>query len=396
MKLLHYHIFTKKTNTLLFVAFIFLVFASIAFSIAVLTTDYVGASNEDNVSGFAWSDNIGWISFNCNDTSSCDSVNYGVSVSELGILAGFAWSDNIGWISFNENDLKNCPEEPCKASFVEGSLFGWARVLSHGGGWDGWISLSGVDPSYGVIINNENKFEGFSWGADVVGWLQFNLPFGFDGVGIDVLQEEDPPPADVKECQDTIDNDGDGKIDALDPGCWTNPNFSNTYNPLDDDEFNILQPTLFATPGTIIEGETVTISWECFNSESSQGVNFSTSGLVSGVANDSPPEDVIYKVVCSNGGESSVSVIVLHPQIFIGANPSLIQPNNESIISWSSTNVESCTVEGPDGLFGEGFSGSQSTGALINQSIYTLTCETLIDDMQMSVIVNVLPEFGEI
>lgn len=435
MKLLHYHIFTKKTNATLFTVFVFLVFISIAFSITVLTTDNVGASNEDDISGFAWSDNIGWISFNCTDTSSCSNVNYGVSISDVGVLAGFAWSDNIGWISFNENDLENCPEEPCRALFDSVGFSGWARALSHGGGWDGWVSLSGVDPSYGIIINNENKFEGFAWGAGIVGWLQFNLPLGFDGVEINESQED---PSSIEECQDTADNDEDGridandpgcwtdptdsstynpfdnnesdepqcadnfdndadnKIDALDPGCWTNPNFSNTYNPLDDDEFNILQPTLFATPGTIVEGEIVTISWECFNSESSQGVNFSTDSLVSGVTSGSPLEDVIYKVVCSNGGESSVSVTVLHPQIFIEANPSLVQPNNESIISWSSTNVESCIVEGPDGLFGEGFSGSQSTGALINQSVYTLTCETLVDDMQMSVIVNVLPEFGEI
>jgi hypothetical protein len=36
------------------------------------------------------------------------------------------------------------------------------------------------------------------------------------------------------ECSDVGDNDGDGKIDAKDPGCLSGP--GGTYNPLDDDE----------------------------------------------------------------------------------------------------------------------------------------------------------------
>ena len=42
------------------------------------------------------------------------------------------------------------------------------------------------------------------------------------------------PCATPPQCSDTTDNDGDGKIDANDPGCLSGP--GNTYNPLDDDE----------------------------------------------------------------------------------------------------------------------------------------------------------------
>lgn len=38
------------------------------------------------------------------------------------------------------------------------------------------------------------------------------------------------------QCSDTFDNDGDGRIDAQDPGCLSGPN--NTFNPNDDDERN--------------------------------------------------------------------------------------------------------------------------------------------------------------
>jgi LPXTG-motif cell wall-anchored protein len=40
------------------------------------------------------------------------------------------------------------------------------------------------------------------------------------------------------QCSDKIDNDGDGVIDANDPGCHTGNNINNKYNPNDDDESN--------------------------------------------------------------------------------------------------------------------------------------------------------------
>jgi hypothetical protein len=46
--------------------------------------------------------------------------------------------------------------------------------------------------------------------------------------------------ADVPECSDTVDNDGDGVIDAQDPGCHTDGDATNaaSYDPTDDDEAN--------------------------------------------------------------------------------------------------------------------------------------------------------------
>lgn len=58
--------------------------------------------NDDigNLSGWAWNDNIGWISFDCQNTGSCASTNYKVTIS-AGEFNGWAWNDAIGWISFN-------------------------------------------------------------------------------------------------------------------------------------------------------------------------------------------------------------------------------------------------------------------------------------------------------
>jgi len=116
---------------------------------------------------------------------------YGVKVdSATGYLSGYAWSEHIGWISFNSADLTGCPSGACEAKVDltptgtvcggAGWVCGWARVLVDGGGWDGWIKLRGTatDGSpYGVWLDTSispHEFRNFAWGSDVVGWISFN------------------------------------------------------------------------------------------------------------------------------------------------------------------------------------------------------------------------------
>ena len=74
-----------------------------------------------------------------------------------------------------------------------GTLSGWARFCSpasspdscsgfsqndQNGGWDGWLSLSGTSPNYGVSITN-NVLSGYAWGGNdnnknIVGWLDMS------------------------------------------------------------------------------------------------------------------------------------------------------------------------------------------------------------------------------
>lgn len=142
----------------------------------------VFADSSKNVSGFAWSENIGWISFN--NSSGGGTVDYGVSIEEDGEISGYAWSENIGWITFNELDLAGCPSAPCRAwvDMVCPSgqciVNGWAKVLADGGGWDGWIKLGGTaqDGSpYPLYIDAQTgDFHGWAWSDMVVGWISFN------------------------------------------------------------------------------------------------------------------------------------------------------------------------------------------------------------------------------
>lgn len=127
---------------------------------------------DHNVAGWAWSENIGWVSYSCKN---CDQDNngyvdsagncggdnastlchdYGVDLDEnSGVLSGEAWSSNVGWISFNYSRTGAPPASPdysaggyiamMSTSTYEAS--GWMRALcassTNSGDWDGWIKL---------------------------------------------------------------------------------------------------------------------------------------------------------------------------------------------------------------------------------------------------------------
>lgn len=130
------------------------------------------------ITGWAWSDTIGWIDLNCSNDSSCATSNYGLSIAGDGTLSGYAWSDNVGWVSANAADLSGCPTAPCTARMSGSTMAGWLKALSandsQSGGWDGFVSLSGSNPSYGPTLDT-GIFSGFSWGDTNIGWVDWSL-----------------------------------------------------------------------------------------------------------------------------------------------------------------------------------------------------------------------------
>ncbi len=67
--------------------------------------DYKVFSDVDgNLTGWAWSENFGWISFNCETDNTCSLIDddYKVTIDQdNGEFDGYAYSENIGWTSFN-------------------------------------------------------------------------------------------------------------------------------------------------------------------------------------------------------------------------------------------------------------------------------------------------------
>jgi|GEM_PF-3141702 len=186
----------------------------------------VYGAEADRFSGWAWSENIGWISFNCSNTSSCATVDYGVTSSgnsAVQPLSGWAWAPNIGWIDFSQGSLVAAnrsmtgealahvtiaepfcnPSDPFQtnASGAIGPTGGAFTCTdsSEDDAWDGVISLSsGTGITYAPIADaTDDSADGwnwpdtqfylmddFAWGGDVVGWTKFSCQDS-DGAGPD-------------------------------------------------------------------------------------------------------------------------------------------------------------------------------------------------------------------
>ena len=129
------------------------------------------------LTGYAFGENIGWVSLNCSNDSSCATVDYKVSNDGSGILSGYAYGENVGWIKF--------------------------------------------DPSNGgVSINSSGEFSGQAYGENI-GWLIFNCSTTSSCATVDYKVSTDYRPSNSRPiCNNTLDDDGDGKTDyPSDPGC---------------------------------------------------------------------------------------------------------------------------------------------------------------------------------
>ncbi len=170
----------------------------IAVTICVMAVSAQTTGN--NLHGWAWSSNIGWISFNSTDSGASGGSAYAVTVNNSGNFSGYAWSPSIGWISFNAADLSAAPAcqgsatvTPAMVSTTTGAVTGWVRAVAGKGtagypsgisAWDGCIQLSDstgptdtqlfptgvISGTKGVTYNPATgQFRGYAWGGTNVG-----------------------------------------------------------------------------------------------------------------------------------------------------------------------------------------------------------------------------------
>jgi hypothetical protein len=196
--------FFKKVSLAVSLSILALLTASFLFIADPSQNETAQASEAQNVIGHAWSENVGWVSFNCmnqhqlcanNRTvlcsldsdciaagvggtcmNECSTSNYGVNVSESGgPFSGYAWSSNVGWIDFAPvGPYPSTPSTAATYNAGTGVVTGWAKIVNLGD--DGWLKLSGTWTS-GVAINSLT-FTGWAWNGNTsgtgIGWLSFN------------------------------------------------------------------------------------------------------------------------------------------------------------------------------------------------------------------------------
>ena len=169
-------------------------------------------------SGYSWGGNFGYLKGNsCDDPSDQNCTQtYGIQIADDGTLSGYAWSSNIGWVSFEPvavsgfvyDDMGNVTFQ-AKVDFSANGgngpypVKGWARACSvfvsgcsgnmklkiyrgnngvdEKDAWDGFINLSGTKTDGSawanpvVVSSDKKKMTGYAWGGDVVGWVQMNF-----------------------------------------------------------------------------------------------------------------------------------------------------------------------------------------------------------------------------
>ncbi len=115
-----------------------------------------------------------------NNVDGGGSYDYGVNIPiGDGDVTGYAWSNTVGWIDFNPQD--HCGSDYAAAScsppsgsagvFRSGNtLTGWARIVGiatesavdNSGGWEGWIYVDNV------AINSDNTLQGYGWHGEAL------------------------------------------------------------------------------------------------------------------------------------------------------------------------------------------------------------------------------------
>lgn len=344
----------RGVATVLFAGIFISILLSLTFFLFTHNEQPVSASGSDAIRGFAWSSNIGWLSMNslncdADDNGLADASapagcpssgtsvpGYGVDIDGSGNFSGRAWSSNIGWVDFAPSS--GYPSGPNHGVRLSGSdVIGWARADAGGtagsGGWDGWIKMSG-SWSDGVSLN-AGAFDGYAWGGDVVGWIDF------DGV---------------------------------------------TY---------VVPPTLSITanPTSVIDGSTTMLEWTSTNMDSCTATGDWSGGKA---VNTTDTEEVtpsgasVYALDCvgSDGSTPSAFVLVgiLNPNITLSTNKNIVRKQDTVELSWNTdvAPYQDCTLSGPGTSPITATSGSQ-TVTVTNLSTFTLTCGTASESVDVRV-----------
>ncbi len=294
------------------------------------------------LTGWAWSDNIGWISMNCQtggagSSNICGTRNYGVAVDGSGNVTGYAWSDSIGWIQFG--GLSSFPSGTGtvaqNAAFASSSLKGWVRacegtatgdcglMTDRADGWDGWVSLFGS--TYGPSLSG-SSLTGYAWGGEAIGWIDFSR-------------------------------------------------VSTSY-----------QPCAATQNYMCVSGNSQHTGADCVVTTdicSSHGAGWFCSGS-NGLCTAPPPP------VFGTNGDGSSGVLT--------TKPTLVRSNYTTKVIWTVNNATSCTVTGTNGdswSATASVAGGYTSRAITTKTTYSIHCAGNGGTLDASTIVNIIPSWQE-
>ncbi|OGI71719.1 hypothetical protein A3J61_02565 [Candidatus Nomurabacteria bacterium RIFCSPHIGHO2_02_FULL_38_15] len=360
------------------VAFVLVFILVGAFGFAQKTS---AAVSDHVLHGYIWSDNIGWISLNCEDRGGnvCATSDYKVVINyTTGVLSGHGWSSNIGWVSFNGSDVSDCQfkDYGCQATAVLSNsgaksaafphVVGWARALSHNNAWDGYISLScynkgcGASPdNYGVVLPNDGSktitdngnITGKAWGSTVTGWLDFQYVTVTKGSSELVLRAFAPDTDPSKQFTTTV---------------------ISVANVNDKIDLQWYSPTDTAYDSCVGTGAGDANYWD-----NNQNNSFSTTSPASlqnvGVLND----PTTFQIECFAGAKSDIATVVVDIDYQWGlgmtAKPPYILPGMNSLFEWATTGSVPVGTTCDSGGWALTNEGTQKGESWVNAIMYNIS-----------------------
>lgn len=234
--------------------------------------------------GWAWDDNLGWVSFVCdgivNGDISCGGYEYKTKIdTTTGIFSGYAWGDGTGWLQFNWAcpvtpagvtpvvTQADCDDSYVKLDFATGELSGWA--------WSdnvGWFDFSGVNVNSFDLSSLWQSGQTVNWDVKVYYAKEYVDLFADCSDAYDVrVQFFDPAtgasidPTTYGYTVSVSDWAVDNTVvyDQIDSGQWTSTTYGTADCPVNSTDitdyqtYNISSYTLESFTVTVLDGTTV-------------------------------------------------------------------------------------------------------------------------------------------
>lgn len=193
------------------------------------------------------------------------------------------------------------------------------------------------------------------------------------------------------QCSDGKDNDNDGRVDGDDQQCTDPDDPSETSTPA-------ATASLIANPLSVVSGNASTLTWSCANSTSAsiQGIGTVTPTAGGTVSTGPLTATKGYQLTCTGTGAPTTAfatVAVVPPELTLTATPQFVKRGGSTVISWSAVSgATGCGIAGPGLALSHALSGSQTITNIQNAGTYTFTCS---GGASKSVTVTIAPDFIE-
>lgn len=161
---------SKKAKIVILASLVIAAMVGVSFGIISAAADDIALTGEaDSLNGGAKID--------------FDSYNSNVVVNNsTKLFSGYAWSEDLGWIAFGVADN---PLGPVSVDGGSGTVSGKARIIAT----DSYIDFNANPYHSNVTINSDGVFEGFAFSEDL-GWIDFT--YNVQATGITLTTPGEP------------------------------------------------------------------------------------------------------------------------------------------------------------------------------------------------------------